>query len=130
MNPLLISPALIAVIVAVSSAVSFGAGWAVESWHKGAEVEKLRGDNVILSSTNSRCEADIRNARAAVRAIQAEAKDRARIAEEAMRQTEPEVKQRTVTITKIKEMPVVALNMQCEAIEQEQAEYVAWRKQL
>lgn len=130
MNPLLIKPVVLAIVIAVASAVSFGVGWAVENWRKGAELEKLRGDNAILSSTNSRCEADIRNARAAVRAIQAEAEDRARIAEEAMRQTEPEVKQRTVTITKIKEMPVVALNMQCEAIEQEQAEYVAWRKQL
>ena len=130
MNPLLISPALIAVIVAITSAVSFAGGRAVENWRKGAEVEKLRGYNKLLSTAGGKCEADVRNIRQAMQAIQAEAEDRAMIAEEAMRQAEPEVKQRTVTITKIKEMPVVALNMQCEAIEQEQAEYVAWRKQL
>lgn len=130
MNPLLISPALIAVIVVVASAVSFGAGWAVESWRKGAELEKLRGENTLLSTAGGKCEADVRNIRQAMQAVQDEAEERARLAEEAVKQAQPKIETRTRVITQIKTLPPVALNMQCEAIEQEQAEYVAWRKQL
>lgn len=130
MNPLLISPALIAVIVVVASAVSFGAGWAVESWHKGAEVEKLRGDNKLLSTAGGKCEADVRNIRQAMQAIQDEAEERARLAEEAMKQAQPKVETRTKVITQIKTLPTVAPDKQCEAIKQEQIEYVGWRKQL
>lgn len=130
MNPLLIKPAAIAVIVGVTALMSFGAGWFVEHWRQGGNIEKLRGDNAILSSTNGRCVADVRNARDAMAAIQRDAEERMKLADEAVRQAQPKVEERTVALKMIRTLPQVKLDMQCEAIKQEQAEYVAWRKTL
>lgn len=130
MNPLLIKPVVLAIVIAVSSAVSFGVGWAVENWRKGAELEKLRGENTLLSTASGKCELDVKNARAAMLALTAEAEERAKQAEDAMKQVQPKVETRSAIITKIKTMPVIAPDAQCEAIKQEQIDYVAWRRGL
>jgi hypothetical protein len=131
-NPLLLKPAVMpwirAGIVLVLALGAVGAGWAIENWRKGAELEKLRGENTLLKAAGDKCREDVRNVRTAMQALMQEADKRELQALEAMRKVEPEVKTRTVTITKIKELPPVPLNMQCEAIKEEQIEYVQMRR--
>lgn len=124
----MVSTPVIAAIVAGMLFVSFGTGFAIENWRKGAEIERLKGQNELLQSAGGKCATDIKNVRAAMQAIAAEADERVHQAEEAMNKVEPQVKERTVTITKIKTLPPVPLDQQCEAIKEEQTEYVAWRR--
>lgn len=127
-NPILVKPAILAVVVAISSAVAFAAGYLVSNWRDGAQIERLSGQNKMLETVSGKCETDVKNIRGAMQAIQAEAEERVRQAEEAMNKIDPQVKERTVTITKIKTLPPVPMDQQCEAIKEEQTEYVAWRR--
>lgn len=127
-DPTGIKPWIITVAVAVASAISFAAGYVASNWHDGAQIERLKGQNELLQSAGGKCAADIKNVRTAMQAIAAEADERVRQAEEAMNKIEPQVKERTVTITKIKTLPPVPPDQQCEAIKEEQTEYVAWRR--
>jgi hypothetical protein len=108
--------------------LSFGGGYAVESWHTGAEIEKLKGTNTELTAANDRCVNDIKSANAAVQAMTAVAAERERQAVESMKQIQPEVQVHAARITRIKALPQIAPDMQCEAIKQEQIEYVRERR--
>jgi hypothetical protein len=131
-NPEPLKPALkawiCAGIILVLALVAVGAGWVIEHWRTGAEMEKLRGENTLLKAAGDKCREDVRNVRTAMQTLMQEADKRELQALEAMRKVEPEVKTRTVTITKIKELPPLPLNMQCEAIKEEQIEYVQMRR--
>ena len=123
-----ITPLITVAVLAGTALVSFGAGYVVENWRTSADIERLQGQNTLLQTSAGKCEADIQNVRAAMMAIETASKERVRQAEEAMIQSEPEVRERTVTITKIKELPVVAPDEQCEAIRTEQIKYVKDRR--
>lgn len=120
--------ATIAAIIAAVAFVSFGAGYAVESWHLGKNMEKLKGENTLLIQANDRCAGDIANAKTAMQQILTDTRQREQQAADAMQKAQPQVEQRQAVITKIKSKPEVALNMQCEAIKLEQIEYVKGRK--
>jgi len=122
LNPWILAGALGGVVL-----VSFGGGFAVENWRKGAEIEKLKGENSLLLSVGGKCQADVRQVREAMQALKDETARMKKEAEEAMRQAEPEVIERARTITKIKTLPTVKLDMQCEAVKHEQVEYVRRR---
>jgi len=122
------SPAILGAILGAVALVAFGAGFALESWRTGAQIEKLKGENTLLTSFNDNCAADVQNVKTAMAALM-QATDEIEIqAAEMMKKAEPQVKKRTATITRIKALPSVPVDMQCEAIKEEQKEYVQARK--
>lgn len=121
-------PALLAIGAAVIAILSFAGGYSVESWRKGAEIERLEGTNAELTAANGRCAADIETANKAITAMTNIAAERERQAVESMKQIQPEVQVHAARITRIKTLPQVAPDMQCEAIRQEQIEYVRERR--
>lgn len=128
MNPLLIKPAVRAVIFAVLFAVAFVSGFVAANWRNGSQIQRLQGQNTVLSGANDQCAANVKNARAAVEAVRREAEERVKQAEEAIREAQPRIETRTAVITKIKELAPVAIDAQCEAIKREQVQYVTWRR--
>lgn len=122
------SPAIIAIILAVFVALAFGGGFAVSSWRDGAEIQRLNSSNAVLSAANDKCATDIQNVRAAMTALTDATTTLEKQAAKEMQKAEPKVAERTRVITKIKAMPKVAVDMQCEAIKNEQIEYVQARK--
>lgn len=127
-NSKFLKPAVIASVLGAIALVSFGSGFAVENWRKGAEVEKLRGKVAILEAARAQCSYDVEQANSAMHRLTQQARERERQAEEAMRLAEPIVKERTKVITQIKELPVIELDRQCEAIKEEQIKYVQSRR--
>lgn len=127
--PFALSPA-IAIGIAVAIAVlSFWGGFAIADWRMSGEVERVKGQNNQLTDANGKCAADIQNVQAAMQAMTAVSQERERQAQESMRQAQPQVEQRTATITRIRALPSVPLDEQCEAIKQEQIAYVRERRQ-
>lgn len=124
----MISPAITAIIIAVLTALAFGGGFAVSDWRDGRTVEKLQSDNAVLRAANDKCSADVQQVKKAVQAMESVAAERERQAAEQMQDTIPLVKQHQARITKIKALPAVKPEMQCEAIIQEQIEYVKTRR--
>lgn len=124
----MISPAIAAIAIAVLTAVAFGGGFLVSDWRSNAQIERLKGKNTILSSSNDRCVLDVANVRAAVIAMEGIAREREKQAEEAMKQAEPIVERHTAKIIRIRSLPSVKPDMQCEAIKAEQIAYVQSRR--
>lgn len=119
---------ILAMIVAVSVITGFGGGYAIANWRKGAEIEKVRGENTVLTNANNHCAADIVSAKAAMTDIIAQVAERERQAAEAMNKAQPEVEKHQAKIIKIKAMQAIPLDQQCEAIKQEQIAYVKARR--
>jgi|SRR5687768_371732 len=128
MLPVLPVPAIAAIVIGVTAIAGFGGGFMVSDWRSGERIAKLEGTNSVLTSVNRQCETNVRNVHAAMAALTQAAEDLERQALAAMRQAEPEVKKRTATITKIKALPTVSPDGQCEAIKREQIEYVQMRR--
>lgn len=121
-------PAMLAIAAAVIAVLSFGGGFAVADWRANGKIEKIQGTNNQLTDANSKCAADIKNAQTAMQAMTAVSIEREKQAQEAQQQAQPQVQERRATITRIKALPTVALDMQCEAIKQEQIDYVIARR--
>jgi hypothetical protein len=126
--PFALTPAITIGIAIAIAVLSFGAGFTIEHWRNGAEIERLEGTNSKLTTANGQCASDIKSAKEAITAMTAVAVERERQAAEAMRQIQPEVQVHAARITKIKALPEVAVDRQCEAIKQEQIEYVKERR--
>ena len=109
-------PIILMIGAGIIALVSFAGGFAVEHWRQGAEVEKLAGEKLLLVAAGDKCAADIENARSSMYSLAKELEERKEQAEEAMRRAEPGVQERIVTITKIKALPQVEAESQCEAI--------------
>lgn len=124
----MISPGITAIIIAVLTALAFGSGFAVSDWRDGRKVEQLQSDKAILRAANDKCETDVQRVKQAVQAMESVAAEREKQAAEQMQDAVPLVKQHQARITKIKALPPVKLDMQCEAIIQEQIEYVKTRR--
>jgi hypothetical protein len=97
-------------------------------WKDSGKITRLESDNSILKTDNGRCVTDIATVRKAMDAMTNVAAERERQAVEAQQQAQPQVKQRLTTITRIRALPPVPIDMQCEAIKQEQMEYVQARR--
>lgn len=122
------APGIIAAILGAVALVSFGGGFLVSDWRSGGEIENLKGTNTVLQTVNGKCAADVQNAAIAMAAMKHAAQELERQAANSMREAEPHVERRTATITKIKALPSVAPDQQCEAIKREQIEYVQKRR--
>lgn len=127
--PFALSPAIAIGIAIAIALLSFGGGFAIADWRMSGKVEKLQGNNNLLSDANSKCAVDVQNAQTAMQAMTAVSQERERQAQESMRQAQPQVEQRTATITRIRALPPVPLDQQCEAIKQEQIAYVKGRRE-
>lgn len=123
----MITPAITAIIIAVSAALAFSGGFALESWRKGAQIAKLESGNAVLTAANGRCATDIATARKALADVVTAAAARERRAIEAQRQAEPEAQQHTKKAKQFLVAAPVAADKQCEAIKREQILYVQSR---
>lgn len=126
--PFALTPAISIAIAIALFVIGFGGGFAVADWRKSGQLEKLSGTNNQLTDANSKCAADIKNAQTAMQAMTAVSIEREKQAQEAQQKAQPQVEQRRATITRIKALPAVPVDMQCEAIKQEQIEYVIARR--
>lgn len=124
----MLSPAVLAAILAAVAFVSFGGGYMVERWHLSAQIEKVTGQNEVLKQANGKCADDIANAQTAMKQIVADTQERERQAADAMQKAAPQVEQRKAVITRIKSLPQVSPDQQCEAIKAEQIVYVQTRR--
>ena len=97
-------------------------------WKASGTIAKLSSDNSILKTDNGRCVTDIASVRKAMDAMTAVSQERERQAVEAQQKAQPQVEQRRATITRIKALPAVPVDEQCEAIKQEQIDYVIARR--
>ena len=118
----------IAAIIGGVAVAAFAGGFFIADWKADGEIERLKGSSALLTSANGKCSADLASVNTAVKNIMAEAIARERQAQEAMTQVQPEIERRTAKIIKIRSLPAVKLDMQCEAIEHEQIAYVASRQ--
>jgi len=125
---MLSSSAIAAIVIAVSAAVAFAGGFAVESWRSGKEILRLNSNNAILVKANDECATDIKTVQQAMTAMTALSAERERQAVDAMEQAKPQVEKHTARIIKIKALPEVAIDQQCEAIKQEQLDYIRERR--
>ena len=123
------SPAISAIVILVMAALTFTAGFTVSSWRSNGEIERLKGDKQVLTASNNKCVADLKNVNQAVAVMLDAAEERQRKAAEAMQQARPQVQKKLARITQIRNMPAVPIDGQCKAIREEQAGYVLARHQ-
>lgn len=121
---------LIASILA-SLIVGFGGGWGVKGWKDGAEIalavqakERVESRNAILQTANSNCATDIEGVKSAVGVITKGVEDREKAASEAMKNAQALAGKHVAQAVIIKALPIVPEAGQCDAIIQEQKEYV------
>jgi hypothetical protein len=126
--PFALSPAISIAIAIAIFLVGLGGGALVMHWKDSGKITRLESDNSILKTDNGRCVTDIATVRKAMDAMTAVAAERERQAVEAQQQAQPQVEQHRATITRIRALPPVPMDMQCEAIKQEQIEYVTARR--
>ena len=124
----MISPTILAVVIAIFAGLSFTGGFVVSDWRSAARIQKLSSEITVLTAANGKCATDIKNAETAMTVITEAAKERERQATKSMEQAQPQVEQRMAVIRRIKVLPTVAPDQQCEAIKQEQIVYVNGRR--
>jgi hypothetical protein len=123
----MLSPAITAIIIGVVAALAFGGGFAIADWRKSGELERARSESKLLTASNNKCAEDVHNVNTAVQEMLNTAIDRERKAAQAVKEAEPVIEKRKAAITRIRALPAVRLDMQCEAITQEQIIYVQAR---
>lgn len=123
-----IAPALLAIVITVFTAIGFGGGYLISDWQNGTKIAKVEGENTVLSAANDKCAEDVANTQAAMNTIKAATNELERQAAKAIQEATPKVEERKRIIKAIKAKPSVALDMQCEAIKQEQIDYVQARR--
>lgn len=101
----------------------------MSDWRSSGEIERLKGDKQVLTASNNKCAADLRNVNKAVTSILDAAIAREKQAAEAMQRAQPQIERRQARITQIRNMPAVPIDGQCKAIREEQAGYVLARHQ-
>jgi SpoVK/Ycf46/Vps4 family AAA+-type ATPase len=124
----MISPAIAAIALGVALLVAFAGGFAVSDLRSGAEIERLKSDSKLLTAANNKCSADIQSVRNSMEAMASVSVERERQAQEGMREVEPIVEKIKAKIIKIRSLPAVAPDKQCEAIITEQIAYVQARR--
>jgi hypothetical protein len=126
--------AIYAIVAAVIFSAGFGTGWGVKGWKDGAEVaravsekEKVESRNAILQTANANCAIDIEGVRQGVKVITDAVAEREKAASEAMKNAETLAGKHVAQIAAINALPIVPEAGQCDAISQEQKEYVQKR---
>jgi hypothetical protein len=125
----MLSTEVLAAIISGVAVVAFGGGFMISDWRSDGEIEKLRADSQLLQSANRHCLADLKTVNTAVNNMIDAAAQRERNAQEAMREVQPQLERRKATITRIRSLPPVPVDRQCEAIQTEQIAYVQERRE-
>jgi hypothetical protein len=124
----MISPAIAAIAIAALASLAFAGGFAVSDWRSSGEMARLNLDNKVLSASNTQCATDITSVRKRVEEVVNESELLKRSGVQAMETAQPQATKHTLAAITIKAAPIVAEDMQCEAIAREQIEYVNWRR--
>ena len=125
----MISPAAIAIVLAVFVTLAFSGGFAVSNWRASGEIQRLNSSNAVFSAANDKCATDIHDVRKAMGAVTAAAAERQKAAEVSMVVASKTADVHTAKAKQIKALPPIQIDKQCEAISQEQIDYVRERAQ-
>jgi hypothetical protein len=108
-----------------------GSGWLVKHWKDGAEIALIKSEkqtltdrNAILENANGQCQTDIAGVRQGVKVITDAVTEREKAASEAMKNAQALAGKHVAQIAAIKALPIVPEAGRCDAIIQEQKEYV------
>ena len=123
------TPAITAIIIAVLVALAFSGGFALSDWRMASRVQQLNSNNAVLSAANDRCATDIQSAHMAMDALTATAAAREKDAAKAMRGAATAAAEHAGNARKIRSLPPVKPEKQCEVISVEQLKYVRSRRQ-
>ena len=125
----MISPAAIAIVLAVFVTLAFSGGFAVSNWRASGEIQRLNSSNAVFSAANDKCATDIQDVRKAMDAVTAAAVVREKAAKVSMVTATRKADVHTAKAKQIKALPPVQIDKQCEAIKAEQIDYVRERAQ-
>ena len=123
------TPAITAIVIAVLVALAFSGGFALSDWRMASRIQQLNSNNAVLSAANDRCATDIQSAHMAMDALTAAAATREKAAAKGMRGAATAAAEHTSNDKKIRSLPPVTPDKQCEVISTEQVKYVRSRRQ-
>lgn len=123
----MISPTILAIVIAVFSGLAFTGGFAVADWRSGAQIARLASENAVLEAANGKCTTDIESVRQSVISMQKAADERVKAADAAMVVAQPKAAIHTRAAITIKAAPIPIGESLCAAVEREQKEYVQAR---
>jgi hypothetical protein len=123
----MISPTILAVVIAIFTGLAFTGGFAVSDWRSASRIQQLNSENAILSAANDKCIVDIQSVKKAMDELTASSVRREKDAARAIRRAEADAARHTNHAKKIRTLPHVKPEYQCEAIVKEQIEYVQKR---
>jgi outer membrane murein-binding lipoprotein Lpp len=124
----MISPTILAVVIAIFTALSFTGGFVVSNWRSGARIEKLSSENSVLTAANDHCAADVQSVRADIDALTQAAAERVKEAKAEAVKAQPKADKHTSRAIVIKSAPIRTDETLCQAVEREQIEYVTGRR--
>lgn len=125
---MLLSPALLAIILGITVALSFAGGFTVSNWHDSGKMAALSSSNAVLKVANDSCAEDISTAHAAYATLENVAAERTENVAREVKAVEPKAQVHVNRSKTILALPSVPINMQCEAIRLEQLEYLKTRR--
>src|SRR6185312_7802195 len=102
-------------IIAVSSAISFGAGFMASDWRNGAEIARLESRSAVAESANGQCQTDVASVRQSVAGMVKDSEDRAKKAEAAMLDAQAKAMKHSATAITIKAAPIREGESECDA---------------
>ncbi|SEK63984.1 hypothetical protein [Nitrosovibrio tenuis] len=121
---MMISPMILAVVIAVFAGLAFTGGFAVSDWRSALQIQRLGSDNAMLSAANDKCATDIQSVHSAMDALTANSARREKNAAKAMRGAEADAAKHTNRATKMRSLPSVKPEHEYEILIKEQIEYV------
>ncbi len=122
------SSAITVVVIAVIAALAFSGGFALSDWRMALQMQRLSSNNAVLSAANDKCATDTQSVRTAVETLTATTAAREKNAASAMRSAAMEAAKHSSNVKKIRALPPVAPEKQCEVIGKEQIKYVQNRR--
>ena len=123
----MISPTILAVVIAVFAGLAFTGGFVVSDWRSSSHIQQLGSENAMLSAANDKCTVDIQSVHTAMNELAASSAKREQNANKAMRRAEVDAARHTNGAKKINALPPVKPEHQYEVIMKEQIEYVQKR---
>jgi hypothetical protein len=123
----MISPTILAIVIAVFAGLAFTGGFAVSDWRSASRIQRLNSENAMLSAANDKCTVDIQSVNKAMNELAASSARREKEAARAIRRAEADAARHTNHAKKIRTLPPVKPEYQCEVIVKEQIEYVQKR---
>src|SRR5690348_13895289 len=118
----MISPTILAVVIAIFAGLAFTGGFTVSDWRSASQIQRLNSENAMLSAANDKCTVDIQSVHKAMDELAASSARREKDAARAIRRAEADAAKHTNHAKKIRALPPVKPEYQCEVIVKEQIE--------